>query len=328
MHSSSNFLRLSFIFYIITPFVSARGINNRPGPDLWQRSPPAPVQLEARQQPQGQSQAPVSFEFYPDSSCASYCLPTKNPSDDYIGCPPITIPCKKDPSKKCTGVDHACFCTKPRVLNCAWYCDWFEWFKVEDWYSDECPEVPKINYDGLPACARECLIDELTAYGCVSNTRNCFCTKQYLFGCPDRCDPGDKQKILSWFGEQCLLNPEQVSALELIDPASATAAAVTFTPSADSTGDAAKSTLTDGPGSFRPTRRKLKWYEIYGLIMFLVTGIFVSTVYFFVFKAEYKIHRKRKQELEISLDASRNAVRNASISVVSPLAEKRPAEKA
>ncbi|KAK6342154.1 hypothetical protein TWF730_001633 [Orbilia blumenaviensis] len=284
------------ILLILTLSASAYSVDNEqprpPNRGLAGRSVyPPQAGLRPRQQPTDTSRLPaISFEDFPDHFCATfYCLPTKteNPFD----CESSEIPCAKDPSQTCTVLDHQCFCSQPSALYCAWYCGWFEWFQIEDWYSDVCPEVPKINFDGLPSCAQECMIDETTSYGCVSHTRSCFCSKDSLYGCTDKCDTTEKKlQVIDWYATQCTLAPSSVSYLYTSVTMSASSAALTS--QTQTTGASPSPTGPDnlGPGIYKIPNRKLKWYEIYGLAMFLLTVTFVASVYLFLITAQRSIN--------------------------------------
>ncbi|EPS37928.1 hypothetical protein H072_8497 [Dactylellina haptotyla CBS 200.50] len=299
MGRSSIFLRLSLILLAINPLVSAGRKHKRPGvvPQFVHKNPTPAALVRARQQ--ATDKQPVSYEDFPaDLEYADYCLITKN--QNYIGCDATTAPCKHS-DKTCTYVDHDCFCDNPTVLACAWYTSWFDYFKIEDWFSDQCPEVPKIDFSGLPACAKTCLVQAVTDYGCVSYTRNCFCVEGWLWGCGDSCNDADKQQVLTWYGDQCLLTPSEVEDLDLINPAATSQAAGFNAP--DNGGTQAKSD-ENGPGTYRLGHRKLHWYEIYGLIMFLLTLVFVTTMYGFIWKSKYKVYKKNQVYLNRSVNPS------------------------
>ncbi|KAF3937550.1 hypothetical protein ABW19_dt0203398 [Dactylella cylindrospora] len=300
----SAFLPLSVLALIIIPSAPAANIGIRRG------KPPTAV-LNRRQEASSSPQytGVVSFEKYPDLYCASDCLLT-----DYIPCETTTVPCESDSSQDCTVVEKSCYCNDATVMICAWWwCDWFNWFIVEDWYSDVCPEVPKVNFDGLPHCARECMIDEMSSNGCVSYTRNCLCLAGSLFGCPEKCSSeADKQQVLSWYGQQCLLDAETLSEFSSVLVGTATFDLSTSLPPPTGTGgnspsgtEESRVTNTEaGPGGYKDSGRKLKWYEIYGLTIVLITIVFVSTVYFFIWKAEFKTYRKDRVKRKARLAAS------------------------
>ncbi|KAK6542643.1 hypothetical protein TWF694_006586 [Orbilia ellipsospora] len=308
MGAASFILRFSFALLLLNSAVLA-GRPHRKPPAFSKGESPAPPRLRERQAATPTATStdpgkPISWDTFPyvsEDDCTSYCVITDD--YNYIGCEPTEVPCTNDPKKKCTTVDHACFCNNPTALDCGYYCDWFDYFRLEDWFSDVCPEVPKINFDGLPRCAQQCMRTAVSNWGCVSFTRSCFCEEQWLFGCGDSCNSKDKQQILSWYGTQCLLTPDEVTALDLIDPSASAASATFGSASATSSGDP-----KDGPGVFQSGHHKLKWYEIYGLIMFLLTLIFVTTLYVFIWKAEVKdIWKNNKARVARSKHASRNA---------------------
>ncbi|KAF3903557.1 hypothetical protein AA313_de0202153 [Arthrobotrys entomopaga] len=301
MGAVSFFLRFSFAILFWGSSVLARN-HRRPPPTFPHGLSPTPRlrERQAATPTATNADAPINFETFPDLECASYCIPTDE--FNWSECPITEVPCKSNPKKKCPTVDHTCYCSQPEPLYPAYYCNWFEYFQLEDWYSDQCPETPKINFDGLPSCAQQCMRDAVSNFGCVSFTRNCFCEEEWLFGCGDSCNSKDKQQILLWYGGQCLLSADEVADLDLIDPSSTPAAASISGTNPSSTGD-----TKNGPGIALAVHHKLHWYEIYGLIMVVLTIIFVSTIYCFIWKAEVKdIWKNNKIRIARSKHASRN----------------------
>ena len=121
-----------------------------------------------------------------------------------IGCPTFT---------------KSCFCNVKAPVNCSsTNCTDGNWYAVEDWYDELCPNPPIVTLSDMPQCSRKCIREALIPRYCQSQlTRNCFCRLQSVFlgltnclmaGC--REDSGNATETLAdYYRRTCIYQPTQ-----------------------------------------------------------------------------------------------------------------------
>lgn len=162
-----------------------------------------------------------------------------------------------------------CYCGLKTGLSCAFSCSWETWWETEDWFANLCPTSPalKLDFSGLPKCARECLDDAIFQFGCLTQTSNCFCSNGDLFGCHEKCySDAEFKQIESWLQDACG-----------IPPATATAALVsgTFslsTATATTLGSLVANDTKVSPPS-PPPRKPLSWDEDFIIAVLVFTVV-------------------------------------------------------
>jgi hypothetical protein len=151
---------------------------------------------------------------------------------------------------------------------------------LENWFNKTCPNTnPGVNYDYevgsthlfVPSCARDCLSSQMISYGCTSESRNCFCSHGYLFGCTALCSQSDNSTIADWLAATCQISNK--AALETV--------------ANDVTGDSEAKSGGPNPPTPPPP---LSWYEILAIVIFAVSTA-VSLIY-----AAYKEWKKKVTE--------------------------------
>jgi hypothetical protein len=208
-------------------------------------------------------ETPVDLSSIPINGCnvppgvvEPYC--TDQPPS-FVDCP--LIPCKDGSDIDCQSYSHDCFCNQPSPLRCAWSCDWRGWMGVEDWFSRTCPEVPPVDFSPLPSCARNCIESNSLKYGCISQSRNCFCLEGNLFNCTDSCgSKSEVQDIADWYSGLCSLSND--TSFNTVYSGNGT-----FQFTAAQSGH--KQAIVIEP----PVPNKLQWYEI--LVIFTAVLTFV-----------------------------------------------------
>lgn len=151
---------------------------------------------------------PVTMPYCPTSSCWERDAPPPTI------CPLVNGPCPDNSQasdnggSKCGMKQYTkeCYCNLKTGLSCAWSCTWGAWWNTEDWFAKVCPDSPalKLDFSGLPKCARGCLDDASFYYGCLTQTSNCFCAHGDLFGCQDKCSTQDEwREIEDWLQDAC-----------------------------------------------------------------------------------------------------------------------------
>lgn len=172
------------------------------GPALWSDIPsPEALQVHRRDNtPVNLTSIPTEQCNIPDGVLKPYCH-LQPPL--FADCP--LIACEDgDPDSNCQTYTRECFCSQSSPLICAWSCDWRGWMYVEDWFSQTCPEVPQVDFSPLPSCARSCVESNSLNYGCIAQSRNCFCLEGNLFNCTDHCKKQSEiESIAHWFSDLC-----------------------------------------------------------------------------------------------------------------------------
>ncbi|KIW31333.1 uncharacterized protein PV07_02990 [Cladophialophora immunda] len=158
--------------------------------------------------------------------------------------------------------NRSCYCSLKDPLYCAWsFCTWWDWMATEDWFVKECgPGSDDLSYDGLPACAQGCLRQKLVYYGCITEGRNCFCIHGSLFDCQSNCHKESEiTAIKDWLTDQCGVSA--ALAQKGVDTG-------VFYGSTDDTSESRQSPLI-----YRPKRKKLKWYEIFAIVLLCLSFV-------------------------------------------------------
>ncbi|KAF2679275.1 hypothetical protein K458DRAFT_435142 [Lentithecium fluviatile CBS 122367] len=163
---------------------------------------------------------PVIVPACPSNTCWQYSGPPPEI------CPLVDGPCPDNSDASDNGgstcgmkqYTRDCYCNLKTGLRCAWSCSWTSWWDTEDWFASLCPDSPalKLDFSGLPNCARQCLDDAIFEYGCLTQSSNCFCARGDLFGCHEKsCSAGDWVQIENWLRDACSLDAEKAKmALE------------------------------------------------------------------------------------------------------------------
>lgn len=129
-------------------------------------------------------------------------------------CPLVDGPCPNNSQASDNGGDECgmkqysreCYCNLKTGLSCAWSCTWDSWWDAEDWFAKLCPNSPalKLDFSGLPKCARGCLDDAIFEYGCLTQSSNCFCTHGDLFECQNKCTKDSEwSQMVIWLQNAC-----------------------------------------------------------------------------------------------------------------------------
>lgn len=255
----------------------------------------APHDLTARQSNTTNLVDPVTQPFCEASSCWHWSAP---PPDL---CPLVLSACANNSDasdnggRKCGMYQYPrdCYCALRTGLSCAFSCDWGTWWETEDWFANLCPTSPalKLDFSGLPKCARGCLDDAIFQFGCLTQTSNCFCSNGDLFGCHDNChSDAEFKQIESWLQDACgipLATATAALASGTFSLSTATATAIV--------GLSANDTKVRPPP---PTPRKpLKWDEdfiIAVLILTVVVGLGLWGQGFVVRRSLKKAVRKQE----------------------------------
>jgi hypothetical protein len=166
---------------------------------------------------------------------SSYCpdfksLPTISCSKTSTSCPQTVIDITGSPTG-CNTYSLGCYCEQATPLACAYLgCPLYDYLLAEDWLlsKDVCPNAPNVTFDGLPDCAKSCMIKQSILNGCVGPTKSCFCTQQTMFGCPNlNCEGTDSMKnsIAHWYDTQCSVGQDVALAIlnKYINPANSNA---------------------------------------------------------------------------------------------------------
>jgi hypothetical protein len=168
-------------------------------------------------QPRSDPTAVVNFDLLSSASatCAfSLCVyPTAGAASVLPSCTAVPSPCPSAVAaaggNNCSTFPLDCYCQQPTPLYCAWSCSWYQWFLAEDWFKTQCPDIPPIDFNSAPKCARQCLWEQSISYGCVASTRNCFCSHGSLFDCEKQCKGTVAQSLVDWFKDQCLVSESE-----------------------------------------------------------------------------------------------------------------------
>ncbi|KIW67956.1 hypothetical protein PV04_03935 [Phialophora macrospora] len=155
---------------------------------------------------------PVTMPECLFSSCWDYDAPPP------AICPLVDGPCPNNTQasdnggSKCGMKQYTkeCYCNLKTGLSCAWSCSWTVWWDTEDWFAKICPDSPalRLDFSGLPSCARNCLDDASFGYGCLTQSSNCFCSNGDLFGCQDKCSTQEEwRQIEQWLQDACDISP-------------------------------------------------------------------------------------------------------------------------
>lgn len=194
-------------------------------------------------------------------------------------CPLVDGPCANNSDATDNGGDKCgmkqytrdCYCSLKTGLYCAWSCSWESWWDTEDWFAELCPDSPalKLDFSGLPDCARNCLDDASFEYGCLTQTSNCFCSNGDLFGCHDKCGSSNEwRQIENWLQDACDISP--TAANEALKSG-------TFALDIGTATESAKAVATETKGASPPKlppRKKPTWDEDF---IFAVLGLTLLT---------------------------------------------------
>ncbi|CZR69129.1 uncharacterized protein PAC_19029 [Phialocephala subalpina] len=161
-------------------------------------------------QPRDTSTAVVNFDALASATCAFSLCVYPNVGTAYVSppCTAVATPCPSVSAAAAGGTNCStfpleCYCQQPIPLYCAWSCSWYQWFLAEDWFKTQCPNIPPIDFNSAPKCARKCLSEESINYGCVGSTRNCFCSHGSVFDCEKQCSQAVQNSLASWYADQC-----------------------------------------------------------------------------------------------------------------------------
>lgn len=171
-------------------------------------------------------------------------------------CSPVfNPPCPTGLEENCTNIEvsSTCFCNQPAPLAIGWNCPWLDWILAENWYSKQCPDVPPVNFSGVPACARSCLQTKLPHSGCVTSGVNCFCAVADWFGCAVHCSKSENSTIFEWNSSLC------------------SGTANTTGTNGTSNNPAKPATTSRDPSKTIGSPPPLHWYEIFPLVVACVS---------------------------------------------------------
>ena len=200
-------------------------------------------------------QPTVNYESMPTCAMSNCVYPASTATP--LACESTSIPCPTGGSGNCSTVSLSCYCNLRTPLDCAWGCGWTDWMLAENWYGETCPNVKPISYDfvvnstreHVPSCAADCLPAQVISQGCTSESVNCFCNYESLFGCTSTCTKAGNATIAHWLVAACGITYD--TAMDYVE--------------ADTASD---STAKDG-GPQPPTLMKpLHWYEIMPITVF------------------------------------------------------------
>ncbi|RFU31551.1 hypothetical protein B7463_g4756, partial [Scytalidium lignicola] len=216
---------------------------------------------------------PVTQPFCEGSSCWHWHYPPPDLCPLILGACANNSDASDNGGRKCGMHQYPqdCYCALKTGLSCAFSCSWEIWWETEDWFANLCPTSPalKLDFSGLPKCARGCLDDAIFQFGCLTQTSNCFCSNGDLFGCHDNCHTdAEFKQIETWLQDACGIPPATATealASGTFDLSTATATAIGG-PSANNNG-----TKVSPPP---PTPRKpLKWDEDFIITVLIVTVV-------------------------------------------------------
>src|SRR6266536_1772601 len=189
---------------------------------------------------------------------------SEQPPSSVPSCPLVPAPCPDSGNSDCKSYTLDCFCNAATPLSCAWSCSWEGWMYVEDWFTKMCPETKPVDFDPLPSCARDCISDGSFNYGCITQSRSCFCIHGELNDCPDKCTKEeDIRKIEDSYASEC-----KVSHDDAVEVAGASATAL------PSSGENKK----EGAVVRQSKGKKLHWYEILVIFTAALT-VFVAILW-------------------------------------------------
>lgn len=174
---------------------------------------------------------------------------------------------------------------------------------VEDWFSRTCPDVPPVDFSPLPSCARNCIESNSLNYGCISQSRNCFCLEGNLFNCTDRCgSKSEVQDIANWYSALCSLSND--TSFNTVYSGNGT---FQFT----SAQSGHKQAIVIEP----PVPNKLQWYEILviftAVLTFVVGCLWAFALY--IFKRTWGLGKEERaaQEKKKAAEAKERAEEKA-----------------
>lgn len=107
-----------------------------------------------------------------------------------------------------TIISGDCFCNLPAPLKSFWLlCHGGPLIDAEDWVDETCPERKEefgtLDFKPIPACAKDCLHQQIMESDCVSERRDCFCFWGQLFGCELACGKKDTDTLREWHNKTC-----------------------------------------------------------------------------------------------------------------------------
>lgn len=204
----------------------------------------------------------IDFASIPTCALTKCVYPGDSSSTTAITCSKIPAPCPSGLGNNCSTFDHSCYCNLPKPLECAFHpCPWIDVMLMENWFNKTCPEVwPSIRDRFkvgsaevfLPSCAKNCIHEQVMFYGCTSESINCFCSHDSLFGCTATCGKAEKSTIATWLAATC-----QILAQDAADRVEK-----------DRLDD---SEAKDGGPTPPHRRRPFRWYELLGIVVFSST---------------------------------------------------------
>jgi hypothetical protein len=208
----------------------------------------------------------VDFSSMPTCGISNCVYPT---TTQYPCATTYPSPCPSGGPNNCSTVSLDCYCNLATPYQCAFHpCSWTNVMLLEIWFNKTCPEVdPTVNYDYtidsvrkyVPSCALSCLRAQTINYGCTSESLNCFCSHESLYGCTARCSAQDNSTLADWLAATC-----QLSSKEATDDVLE-----------DTSGDS--SAKVGGPTPPSPPK-PLHWYEIMPIAVFATSAVIFLTV--------------------------------------------------
>lgn len=209
---------------------------------------------------------PVTMPYCEHSSCWQ----PRTPPPDI--CPLLDAPCPDDSDasenggSKCGMKQYRrdCYCSLKTGLSCAFPCGWKIWWQTEDWFERVCPDAPatvKLDFGGLPGCARDCIDDAVFQVGCLTQTSNCFCAHGSLFGCQEKCGSEEEwAQVVEWLQQVCDI--DSTVATQALENGM-------FDLEAEEVPNVPKELSPPSP----PPAESLRWDEIFILIVGCLTGV-------------------------------------------------------
>jgi hypothetical protein len=193
----------------------------------------------------------VYYCVYPTTT--EYPCPTTFPS-----------PCPSGGGDNCSTVSLDCYCNLATPYQCAFHpCSWIDVMLLENWFNQTCPHVdPTVSYDFyvnsirkfVPSCALDCIHTQTISYGCTSESKNCFCSHESLYGCTEGCSQKDNSTIADWLAATCQISGDKAAEVVQDDTAY-------------------DSSYKDG-GPMPPSPpQPLHWYEIMPIAVFAVSTL-------------------------------------------------------
>ncbi|KAH8820637.1 hypothetical protein F5884DRAFT_56957 [Xylogone sp. PMI_703] len=160
---------------------------------------------------------PVTQPFCGASSCWHWYDPPPELCPVILGACPNDSDASDNGGRKCGMYQYPrdCYCALKTGLSCAFSCSWKTWWETEDWFANLCPGSPalKLDFSGLPKCAKGCLDDAIFESGCLTQTSNCFCSNGDLFGCHNNCHKdAEFKQIGTWLQDACGIPPATATA--------------------------------------------------------------------------------------------------------------------